>query len=134
MDVVATAQLAALHGRIDVHDVKASFRRHDSNMGGNPALVNAWAEDCLFLLSVMCDLVSKNEEKQKIMKNGKIFSVKKNYRLCSKIKSPLTRLISYRRAYKTFGYIYSPFSFWYHRYVTKKFKSAINKTKGLIKN
>lgn len=132
LDVVATAQLAALHGRIDVHDVKASFRRHDSNMGGNPAQVDAWAEDCLFLLSVMCDLVSTNEEKQKIMRNGNIFFVKKNYRLCSKIKSPLTRMTTYYRTYKMFGYNFSPISFWYHKYVTKKFKSATNKTKRLL--
>ncbi len=132
LDVVATAQLAALHGRIDVHDVKAGFRRHGSNMGGNSALVNAWAEDSLFLLGVMCDLVSKNEEKQRIMQAGKIFLAKKNYRLCSTIKSPLTRLISYRRAYKMFGYYFSPFSFWYHQYVTRYFKSAVNKTKRLV--
>ncbi len=132
LDVVATAKLAGLYGRIDVHDVKASFRRHENNMGGNPALVSAWAEDSLFLLEVMCEVVSTKEEKQRIMQAGKNFLAKKNYRLCSTIKSPLTRLISYRRAYKMFGYNYSPFSFWYHKYVTRYLKSAANKTKRLV--
>ena len=132
LDVIATAKLAGLYGRIDVHEVKANFRRHESNMGGNPDKVNAWAEDSLFLLAVMCDLVSTNEEKKRIFQDGNLFLAKKNYRLCSTIKSPLTRLISYCRAYKMFGYKFSPVSFWYHQYVIRYLKSATNKTKRLV--
>ena len=131
-DVVATVQLAALYGRADVYDVKASFRRHDSNMGGNPAQVDAWAKDSLFLLDVICDLVCENQDKDKIMRDGGIFLVKKNYRLCSTIKSPFTRMISYFQAYKMFGYKFSPFSFWYHKYVAIYLKSSFQKTRQLL--
>ena len=47
-DVVAEVQLAAKYGRVDIFDIKASFRRHDSNMG-NVAIITTGAKTaCIF--------------------------------------------------------------------------------------
>jgi glycosyltransferase involved in cell wall biosynthesis len=128
-DVVATARLAALYGQINLHDVKASFRRHTGNMGGNPTLVDAWTKDSLFLLSVMCDHMPTDEEKKLVMKNGKRYLIKKNYRLCSSIRSPLKRLLSYYRVYRQFEFTFSPFHFWYQKYMFKYYNALVKKAK-----
>jgi glycosyltransferase involved in cell wall biosynthesis len=107
-DVVAEFKLAARHGRLDIPDVKASFRRHLDNMG-SAAKVNDWCADSLHLLEVMCDLVPLN--KDLIRKKGLIYFSRKNYRLARSIKSPLKRFSTYGMIYKTFGYRYSPIQF-----------------------
>jgi glycosyltransferase involved in cell wall biosynthesis len=57
-DVLAEFQVAARHGRIDIFDVKASFRKHP----GAETLaseVDAWCEDSAFLLDSICTLATK---------------------------------------------------------------------------
>lgn len=107
-DVAAEFQLAARYGRLDVPDVKASFRRHTNNMG-SAARVFDWCEDSLYLLEMMCDLVPSG--KDRIRKDGLVYFCRKNYRLASAIRSPLRRLITYARIYGKFDFRYSPFSF-----------------------
>jgi len=107
-DVVAEFKLAARHGRIDIPDVKASFRRHLNNMG-SASKVNDWCADSLYLLEVMCDLVPFN--KDLIRKKGMVYFARKNYRLALTIKSPFKRFATYGMVYKTFGYRYSPIQF-----------------------
>ncbi len=55
-DVCSLVSLAAAHGRADVHEIKASFRRHESNAGGNPDLVMAWARDSVELRDLLVRL------------------------------------------------------------------------------
>ena len=107
-DVVAEFRLAAKYGRLDVPDVKASFRRHLSNIGSAAKVID-WCEDSLYLLDVMCDLAS--EKKNLIRRQGLVYFCKKNYRLTSAITSPRRRYVTYARVYRKFGFRYSPIRF-----------------------
>ncbi len=127
LDVVATVKLAALYGRADVYDVKASFRRHSANMGGDPSRVYAWSEDCVYLLDVMCNLLSNDDERVEIRRYGIRFFCTKNYRLASTIESSMERLKVYLMIYRTFDYCYSPFSYF------RNMKSLMARLKGQIK-
>lgn len=109
-DVVAYVQLAAKHGRIDVFDVKASFRRHDSNMGGG-AHFSAWCEDSLYLMDVICEVVP--EHAARLRERGMAYFSVRNYKRVAAISSPLKRLDAYLTIYRAFGYSYSPLRFMY---------------------
>ena len=111
-DVVAEFKLAARYGRLDIPDVKASFRRHLDNRGSS-AKVNDWCEDSLHLLNVMCDLAPS--ERDVILKKGMVYFCKKNYRLASAINSPLKRFNTYLTIYRKFDYQYSPIHFIFSR-------------------
>jgi glycosyltransferase involved in cell wall biosynthesis len=131
LDMVATAKLAAQFGRVDVHDVKASFRRHANNMGGNPNKVDLWSEDSLFLIDVLCDQVSDEKEKQNIRRAGNEFLTRKSYHLASAIKSPGDRMRTYLRVFKMFDRSYSPGHFWFDKYIKAYFMSAVRKIRHL---
>ena len=108
-DVLAHVQLAAKFGRVDIHDPKASFRQHASQ-NTKAAKVNNWCKDSLFLLDNMCDLVT-NEKKEFIRHTGRRFFSAHNYRLASKIQSPVARFIAYFHIFRMFDYQYSPLHF-----------------------
>jgi glycosyltransferase involved in cell wall biosynthesis len=107
-DVVAQFRVAAGHGRLDVPDVKAGFRRHLQNRG-SAAAVRDWSEDSLFLLEVMCDVATPG--KDLIRERGLVYFCAKNYRIAASIRSPLRRIATYLAVYRKFGYRYSPLSF-----------------------
>lgn len=72
-DVFAEVILATKFGRIDIREIKASFRNHpDQNT--NSANVKAWCEDSLLLLNTICELTPQNKEILK--KTGLIFFFK----------------------------------------------------------
>jgi len=129
-DVVAEFQLAARYGRVDVSEVKASFRRHTDNMG-SAAKVNDWCEDSLFLLNVMCDL-APNDAGLLRSRGMRYFSIQ-NYDRAARIQSPMRRFYSYAIVYKKFAYSYSPFHFFLTRnvlyYALQFFKRRIIKGK-----
>lgn len=127
LDVVATMKLAALYGRVDVPHVKASFRRHEDNMGGNPSKIDAWSEDSIYLLNTMCELLENNNDKELLRKTGVPFLASKSYRLADSIRSPIGQLRAYRRTYKLFGYKYSPLQFWGKKYILAYLKSGVRK-------
>ena len=114
-DVVAYVQLAAKYGRVDVFDIKASFRRHDSNMG---SLINyyAWCEDSLYLLDVMCNVVP--EHAALIRERGMSYFCLRNYIRVARIKSPVKRFLAYLTIYRTFNYSYSPLRFIFLRNIS----------------
>jgi glycosyltransferase involved in cell wall biosynthesis len=118
-DVVATVQLAAKHGRVDVFDVKASFRRHGSNMGNASDSINKWCEDSLYLLEIMCN--EAPEHAALIRKRGMAYFSSINYVRVGKMrtKSPMKRLGGYLTVYKTFEYSYSPIKFIYLKKVLR---------------
>lgn len=132
LDVVTTVKLAALYGRLDVYDVKAGFRRHSANMGGDPARVYAWAEDCLYLLDVMCNLLSNEDERAEIRRYGMPYFCTKNYRLTSTIGARLKRFSIYYEIYKKFDYSYSPVHFLYSRHVRPRKNSLLRRAKQIF--
>jgi glycosyltransferase involved in cell wall biosynthesis len=107
-DVVAEFRLEARYGRLDVPEVKASFRRHSDNMG-SAARVSDWCEDSLYLLDIMCDLAPSRKEL--IREKGRVYFCRKNYRLASSIRPLMKRFATYLMVYRRFGYQYSPVHF-----------------------
>lgn len=115
-DVVATVQLAAKYGRTDVFDVKASYRRHDDNMGMN-VTYREWCEDSLYLLDIMCAVAPEHSEL--ILKRGMSYFCLRNYSRISSLKSPLELLSAYIAVYRTFDYHYSPARFMYKKNLSR---------------
>lgn len=115
-DVVAYVQLAARHGRIDVFDIKASFRRHDSNIGDG-AHFSAWCEDSLYLMDVICEAVP--EHAARLRERGMAYFSLRNYNRVAAIQSPLKRFDAYLTVYRTFGYSYSPLKFMYAKKISR---------------
>lgn len=107
-DVVAYVQLAAKYGRADIFDIKASFRRHGSNIG-DAFHYSAWCEDSLYLLNVMCNAVP--EQAALIRERGMAYFSFRHYGRVVGIKSPVERFQAYRAIYRTFDYSYSPIKF-----------------------
>lgn len=115
-DVAASVQLAAKYGRIDVFDVKASFRRHGANLG-ETVIYHEWCEDSLYLLDVMCTVAP--EHAAKIRERGTLHFCFRNYNRLSGIKSPVERFQAYLSVYRTFNYHYSPIKFLYVKNVRR---------------
>ncbi len=109
-DVGAELKVAARLGRVDVEEVKAGFRIHDGNMG-SAARIQAWCEDSLELLDILCELCPEGGEE--LRKEGKRFFCRMNYGYARAIPSPLERLRSYLQVARYFdsaeplgGYLY----------------------------
>jgi len=104
-DVKAEAELAATSPRLDIPDIKASFRHHPVRTT-TAASMRSWCEDSMELLDVMCDLTSG--EGDAIRKEGTRFFVRHNVRLTRQIQSPWVQLRSYWTIYR---YFQQPVSF-----------------------
>lgn len=115
-DVVACLQLAAKYGRADIVDVKASFRRHGSNIG-DVFHYSEWCEDSLYLLGVMCDVAA--EHAAVIREKGMSYFSFRNYSRVAGITSPTKRFQAYLTVYRTFNYSYSPSKFIYVRNISR---------------
>lgn len=100
-DCMAKIKLAAEYGRQDIYEIKASNRKHDSEMTWG-VKISHWCEDSLMLIDLMCDLApdNKNLVRAEGMRAMSIF----NYRLASKIKSPFKRYITYLIVFKKFKF------------------------------
>ena len=104
-DVVAEVQLAARFGRVDIRDVKASFRKHDMEMTFS-VKVSMWCEDSLELLELMCDLVS---DRQDIIRDeGFHFFARLNYGRARAVRPTVQRMIAYLIVFRMFKYKYLP--------------------------
>ena len=130
-DVVAEVQLAARFGRVDVHDVKASFRKHGSEMTSS-AKVSDWCEDSRFLLDLMCNLVPENKAPL-VKREGMLYFSSINYNFASRIKSPIKRLATHLMVYKRFDYRYSPFYFYVYRKNLWRMRRLGGKVKRALK-
>ncbi|GJL56736.1 MAG: hypothetical protein NPIRA02_38680 [Nitrospirales bacterium] len=100
-DVLAEVELAARFGRVDVLDIKASFRQHDSSQTRAQHL-ETWCKASGRLLEVMCSLVSNY--KPIFRKKGLRFFAKHNYKLAREIKSPVARMRAYMVVFYHFGH------------------------------
>ena len=104
-DVIAEVQLAATFGRVDVEDVKASFRKHDEELTFS-VKVRDWCEDSFILLDLMCDLVP--EEKTLVRSEGMRFLSTINYSFAGKVRPLLKRFVCYMTVFQSFRYRYVP--------------------------
>jgi len=104
-DAMAMVQLASRYGRVDVEDVKASFRNHDVRLStaGNVA---DWCEDSLELLETIVGLASKNQKQ--LRSAGMKFLSRKNYRHASLVRSSWRRFLAHMIVYRSYGFRYPP--------------------------
>jgi len=102
-DVFAELKLAAKYDRIDIEDIKSSFREHASELTFASNVKN-WCEDSLLLLNLTCELVPN--EKESIRKEGLLYFSTFNYRLAKKIRSPLNRFVAYFTLIKAFKWVF----------------------------
>lgn len=107
-DVVALAELACRYERVDVVDVKASFRRHDDNKGSSDSALD-WATDSLFLLSRLEALLPEHAEE--LRRRGLPYLCRKCYRNASAISEPVERWKTYLQLFEKFEKSYSPVQF-----------------------
>jgi glycosyltransferase involved in cell wall biosynthesis len=129
-DGVAIAQLAAKFGRVDVQDVKASFRKHGAEMTF-VVKVGDWCEDFLSLLDLMCELVPENEAQ--LRAEGMRFFAKLSYNRAKAVKAPFERFMAYMIVFKKFDYIYLPPPI--HRFIRRNLlrgKNIKNKIKQML--
>lgn len=99
-DVKAEAELAASSPRLDIPDIKASFRHHPVRHT-TAASMRSWCEDSLELLDLLCELVSN--DRKGIREAGTRFFVGHNVRLTREIQSPWVQLKSYWSIYRYFN-------------------------------
>ncbi|HED05945.1 MAG TPA: glycosyltransferase [Ignavibacteria bacterium] len=105
-DVAAEVQLAAKFGRVDIKDIKASFRKHSGELTF-AAKVKDWCEDSLCLLDLMCSLV-QDKDKKMVRNEGMKFFSTLNYNRTRAIKSKLKRFFTYILVFNMFEYKYLP--------------------------
>lgn len=107
-DVTALAELAVRHGRVDVEPVKASFRRHDENKGSSASAL-AWADDALYLLDLLCDLMP--ESRASLRSEGLPYLCRKCYRITRSVPSFWDRWRTYFTLFERFEHACSPVSY-----------------------
>ena len=108
-DSFVLVKLAAKFGRVDVEDIKASFRKHQGEITF-AVKVKDWSKDSLLLLDEMCNLVSK-KYRVTIRKEGMKFFACLNYNRSKAIKTPIIRLGTYLMVYWKFDCVYSPIKY-----------------------
>lgn len=105
-DDVALVRLAALSGRIDIRDIKASFRKHADELGFS-AKVGNWCDDSLELLNVLCTLVPE-KSRRAVMSEGMKFFSRANYGRANSVRSSAERFIAFLIVLRKFGFRYPP--------------------------
>lgn len=105
-DDMATVTLAARHGRVDVRDVKASFRVHGGELTG-AAKVRSWCEDSLELLERMCELVPARQ-RAVVRARGTRFFASVNYSRAARIGAAKHRAAGFAAVYRFFGWRHPP--------------------------
>ena len=100
-DTMAIFRLAAQYGRIDIPDVKASFRFH-GDQAGFARKISEWCEDSLDLLHLMCDLAPQS--KKEILKQGVRRFARGNYDRATCARSPWERAVATMKVMRYFRY------------------------------
>lgn len=129
-DGTAIVRLASKYGRVDVEDVKASFRKHSGELTF-AAKVKDWCEDYLALLDLMCEAV--DEKKDLIRMEGQRFLCRINYNRARAIKSPFEKLKTYLMVYRKFNYSESLTKYLFLIYLRPRIRRAKNYTNRLLK-
>jgi glycosyltransferase involved in cell wall biosynthesis len=105
LDCMVELKLVARYGRVDVEDVKASFRGHDAEFT-HASAVASWCDDSIVLLDLMCELASRDA--QRIRREGMRFFAGLNFRRAMAAKSTLRRLWASWVVYRKFHFQYAP--------------------------
>lgn len=110
LDVMAELLLDADRGRVDIEDIKASFRAHDNEFTFSVP-VGEWCEDAADLLELMVNLAP---DRQDVIRDlGTEFFAKLNYNRAAKIRSPAARWRAYFDVYRRFDRRISPVAYFW---------------------
>jgi glycosyltransferase involved in cell wall biosynthesis len=101
-DGVAIALLASRHGRADVEEVKASFRKHPGELT-YVNKVSCWGEDFLYLLDLMCELTPRSK-KAVVRREGMRFFARLSFDRAAALRSRRDRARAYREVLELFSY------------------------------
>lgn len=104
-DAVALVKLEAKFKRLDVEDVKASFRIHSGELT-YAARVKDWCNEFLMLSNLMCDLMPDCEAL--IRSEGMRFFALCSYKRADEVKLLFKRLTANLLVFKKFSYRYLP--------------------------
>jgi glycosyltransferase involved in cell wall biosynthesis len=104
-DCSAIIELAVQAKRIDIAEVKASFREH-ANYVLYGRILKRWVEDFLWLLDRICWMIP--EDAAALRSQGARFFSALNYKRARVIASPLKRVIAHFYVFRKFGYKYPP--------------------------
>jgi glycosyltransferase involved in cell wall biosynthesis len=105
-DCVALATLASRHERVDVAEIKASFRKHPGEVTFAVRAVE-WGEDFLELLELMCLLVPPAKAAL-VRAEGRRFFARLTYNRARSITAPMQRLRAYFEVCRLFDYRHFP--------------------------
>lgn len=104
-DLVALFQIEAKYKRLDIEDIKASFRVHPDEITFS-SKVTDWCEEFLKLSDIICELLPETENL--IKTEGMKFFARLSYKRASKIESPIKRTVTYFKVFKKFRFKYLP--------------------------
>lgn len=104
-DVAAHFKCTAYAGRIDVPDIKASFRKHTESYT-NTAALNIWCQSARALLDLSYSLAS--DKKKEVKKIGRWKSARNMYMYANRSDSKFVRLKENWRVFKFFNYRHLP--------------------------
>ncbi len=103
-DVLAEVKLAAKFGRVDIEDIKASYRMHSEQFNSSVKM-KAWCEDSIQLFEVICDFSTKKNNMFK--EDARKFFYRHNFNLACKNIPFVDRFASLLIVFREFGYLYS---------------------------
>jgi hypothetical protein len=110
-DGFAIARLARF-GRVDLPEIKASFRVHPGeNTMAQPTEAALWGREYLALLESMCAFVSP-EEAMPTRRMGRRFFARLAYKRAALARTPLARLAACYEVLRLFGYRHWPIRPW----------------------
>ncbi|MFZ5917472.1 MAG: glycosyltransferase family 2 protein [Chloroflexota bacterium] len=104
-DGVAIARLAAQYGRVDVPEIKASFRKHPDERTF-AVKVGDWCDDFLDLLDLMGQLAPEGAERLRV--EGSRFFARLSYSRAQAVKAPLERWKTYWIVFEKFDFKHLP--------------------------
>jgi glycosyltransferase involved in cell wall biosynthesis len=119
-DVVAEMELGFKYGRVEIKEIKATFRRHSGSMGDNSATLR-WIEDSYYLLDKICEFVPELDED--FRRKCKYHLCMWNYSRVLTMKSIGQRLYGYYVNYRAFDYVCPPFDWIYKTEIRKRINS-----------
>jgi len=127
-DAFAIIKLVAKYEHADVVDVKASFRRHDDNMGSSSRVLD-WINDSVELLELVSELFPNDKNQLRV--EGNRFFCMKNYEQTQKMSARLwQKTMMYLKVRKTFDYAVPLWKFYRKNELRPRLAPTKNKLLG----
>lgn len=123
-DLIPTFKLIARYGRVDVADIKASFRRHADSLGST-SKIKGWVVDSLYVLDVLYELFPA--DRKTLKKKGTRYFCRKMYRYTSRWPKSFQRTLDFLMIYKAFGFSYSPINFFYGKNTSRRIRARMTR-------